>query len=368
MHLTKLELVNYRNYDKLALNFSPQLNVIIGDNAQGKTNILEAIYYLSSGVSHRQASDAQLVKHRTDLAAIKSEVSRGDRTMSLEVFLIPGQRKRFKVGGVEKQRTSDFLGNLHAVIFSPEDLQIIKGGPELRRAFLDETLVQLEPTYHHWRKSYDRILRQRNILLKTFPPADASKGLEVWDRNLVDIGSRIVFSRADVVERLNKLVGKIHAGMTGGKERLQLAYLSKVAAGAFDDIAEIAQEFEKELKRRRREELDRKVTLVGPHRDDLSLQLDGADIRAFGSQGQQRTVILSLKLAQFRLIEKEVKDKPLLLLDDVMSELDETRRADLVGMIKGGTQVLVTAATESAFSGADLADHNVMRLKNGKVR
>lgn len=262
---------------------------------------------------------------------------------------------------------SELLGNLHAVIFSPEDLQIIKGGPEQRRAFLDETLVQINPIYHHWRRSYERILRQRNILLKTFPPAEAAKGLELWDKNLIEVGSKIIFGRVEVVERLNKLVRKVHSQITEKKGKLDLVYVSKVAAETFDDIDTIAQEFQKELLRRRRDEVERKITLVGPHRDDLALVVNGWDMRSYGSQGQQRTVALSLKLGQFKLIEEEVKEKPLLLLDDVMSELDEARRADLMKMIKDGTQVLVTAATESAFQPVDLEGQKVIRIRNGSL-
>lgn len=367
MHLEKLELVNYRNYGKITFNFSPYLNIIIGGNAQGKTNILEAIYYLSSGGSHRQAPDSQLIKQRTDLAAIKSQLNRADRKLSLEVFLIPGQRRRIKVGGAEKTKMSDLLGNLHAVIFSPEDLQIVKGGPEHRRAFLDETLVQINPTYHHWRRSYERILRQRNILLKSFPPAEVAKGLELWDKNLIEVGSKIIFCRAEVVERLNKFVRKIHSKITEKKEKLDLVYASKVAAETFDDIDMIAEEFRKELLRRRRDEIDRKVTLVGSHRDDLVTLVNSWDMRSYGSQGQQRTVALSLKLGQFKLIEEEAKEKPLLLLDDVMSELDEARRADLMAMIKDGTQVLVTTATEDVFQSADLKGQKVMRIRKGSL-
>lgn len=280
---------------------------------------------------------------------------------------MPGQKKRIKVAGAEKTKMSDLLGNLHAVIFSPEDLQIVKGGPEHRRAFLDDTLVQINPTYHHWRRSYERILRQRNILLKSFPPAEVAKSLDVWDKNLIEVGSRIILARAEVVEHLNKLVKKVHSQITEKKEKLELVYLSKVAAETFDDIGAIAQEFKKELLRRRREEIDRKITLVGPHRDDLALIVSGWDMRSYGSQGQQRTVALSLKLGQFKLIEEEVKEKPLLLLDDVMSELDEARRADLMKMIKDGTQVLVTAATESAFQSVDLEGQKVMRIRNGRL-
>ncbi len=367
MHLEKLELTNYRNYGGATFEFSPDVNIIIGGNAQGKTNILEAVYFLSAGNSHRAGSDALLVKQGENLASIRSEVDRDGRRLSLEVFISMNEKKRIKVGGVEKYRFSDLLGNLHAVIFSPEDLQIVKGGPERRRAFLDDTIVQISPTYHYWRRKYDRVLRQRNILLKTMNRNVDIESLELWDRNLAEVGTKVIVNRIHVTERLSQLSAEAHKKITKGAETLELNYICRVSEGGVEGPQEIERRFIKELIRRRKEELDRKITLVGPHRDDLMMNINGLDVRSFGSQGQQRTVALSLKFGQMKLIEQEVKAKPLLLLDDVMSELDEDRQSYLMQMVRDGNQVFITATHLDSFAPADVAGHNIMRIKGGKL-
>lgn len=371
MYLERLELLNFRNYAKAIFSFSPHLNLIIAGNAQGKTNILEAIYFLSAGESHRHASEFQLIKKDTPLAGIKSSSIQQGRKLSLEVFLSPASRKKIKVNGVERFRGSELLGNLHAVIFSPEDLKIVKGGPEERRAFLDDTIVQTSPGYYHWRRSYDRILRQRNLLLKTIssPKDEAALSLETWDENLIDAGTILIEKRIGIVNALRALVREVHSKITESKEIFEINYLSKIVTADLEVVSKeiIKERFKQELERRRRDELERKVTLVGPHRDDLVLLVNGDDMRFFGSQGQQRTVALALKLGQFKLIEEQVKDKPLLLLDDVMSELDEARRRDLLEMVRDGTQVLITSTTEDIFEAGDPATRKVIRIKNGSL-
>lgn len=367
MYLETLELTNYRNYSGTTFHFSPDVNIIVGGNAQGKTNILEAIYYLSAGNSHRAGSDNQLVKQGENLASIRTHVDRGGHKISLEVFLSTGEKKRVKVGGVEKYRFNDLLGNLHAVIFSPEDLQIVKGGPERRRAFLDDTIVQIKPTYHYWRRKYDRVLRQRNILLKTITRDVGKEGLDLWDRNLAEIGTKIIMDRMAATEQLSKYAAEAHKKITKGKEKLEINYISRVAEGGVEGKEEIEKRFIKELLRRRKEELDRKITLVGPHRDEMIMNVDGSDVRLFGSQGQQRTVALSLKFGQLKLIEQEVKTQPLLLLDDVMSELDDDRQSYLMQMIRENSQVLITATHLEAFGADELNGSTVIRIKNGNI-
>lgn len=367
MYLEKLELSNYRNYVEAAFDFSPEVNIIIGDNAQGKTNILEAVYFLSAGNSHRAGSDSQLVKQGENIATIKSSVDREGRKLSLEVFLSTNEKKRVKVGGVEKYRFGDLLGNMHAVIFSPEDLLIVKAGPDRRRAFLDDTIVQIVPTYHYWRRKYDRVLRQRNILLKTFRRDTDLDSLELWDRNLAEVGTKVLVNRLAVMEKLAKYAAESHKKITKGAEKLEINYISRVSEGGVEGPEEIERRFIKELVRRRKEEIDRKITLVGPHRDDLLMTVNGLDVRLFGSQGQQRTVALALKFGQMKLIETEVKTKPLLLLDDVMSELDESRQSYLMKMVRDGSQVLITATHLDSFADQDIKGHNVLRIKGGTV-
>ena len=367
MYLETLELTNYRNYGGATFAFGPAVNVIVGGNAQGKTNILEAIYYLSAGNSHRTGTDLQLVKQGEGLASIRSLLDRNGNKLSLEVFLSPGDKKRVKVGGVEKYRFSDLLGHLHAVIFSPEDLQIVKGGPERRRSFIDDTIVQIAPTYHYWRRKYDRVMRQRNILLKTLKKGENMESLDLWDRNLAEVGTKIIMNRLRVIERLSKYAAEAHKKVTKGTEKLELNYICRIAEGGVEGEVEIGRRFRKELLRRRRDELDRKVTLVGPHRDDIIMNVNGDDVRLFGSQGQQRTVALSLKFGQMRLIEEEVKAKPLLLLDDVMSELDDDRQTYLMKMIREGNQVLITTTHLEAFTPNDIERGTIIRIKDGKI-
>lgn len=367
MRLDRLELVNYRNYEKTTIDFSPRLNLIVGGNAQGKTNILEAVYYLSAGNSHRISTDAQLVKQGETMGAIRSWVTTADGETTLEVFLSPVGKKRVKVGGVEKYRFSDLLGHLHAVIFSPEDLQLVKGGPDGRRSFLDDTIVQINPTHHYWRRKYDRVLRQRNILLKSRGAGLDDGSLELWDRNLVEAGTKIILSRLDVVRQLSVFAADAHHNISQDREALKVDYLSKIATSPEDSLRDIAGKFHKELIKRRKDETDRKITLVGPHRDDLTLSVNNTDVKLYGSQGQQRTVALALKFGQFKLIENDVREKPLLLLDDVMSELDDDRRNYLVDTVQDGTQVLVTATSKDHFTDEDLEGCKVLRVEGGTV-
>jgi DNA replication and repair protein RecF len=367
MRLDRLELINYRNYDRTIFDFSPQLNLIIGGNAQGKTNVLEAVYFLSAGNSHRISSASQLIKQGEMSSAIRSKITKDNGPITLEVMLSPSEKKRVKVGGVEKRRFSDLLGHLHAVIFSPEDLQLVKGGPERRRSFLDDTVVQIYPPHDYWRRRYERVLRQRNILLKSRSQGVDDGSLELWDKNLVEAGTKLVVGRLTVLNKLDKFATQAHLQITNQTETLRIDYLSRVTSGGVEGPREIGGKFHKELVKRRKDELDRKITLVGPHRDDLTLTVNGADVRLYGSQGQQRTVALALKLGQFRLIEEEVKERPLLLLDDVMSELDDDRRSFLVETIRSGTQVFITATTRDSIADQHIGDCKVIRIKDGKL-
>ncbi len=367
MYLKKLELINYRNYERTAFDFSPTLNLIIGGNAQGKTNVLEAIYYLSSGTSHRVSSDNHLVKQGETMAAIKSLIAKDKGTLSLEAFLSPVERKRVKVGGVEKYKFTDLLGHLRAVIFSPEDLQLVKAGPDKRRSFLDDTIVQIHPTYHYWCRKYARILRQRNILLKSKTSGLDDGSLDLWDRNLVQFGTKLIVRRLEAVRKIRRYTADIYKTIAQEKETLNIDYLSRAIGGGVEGEREIAGKFNKELLKRRKDEIERKVTLVGPHRDDMTLFIDNTDVRLYGSQGQQRSVALALKLAQFELIQKEVKEKPLLLLDDVMSELDQERRSFLIDTVQNDTQVFVTATSKENFNFNDLGECKVIEIQEGSL-
>lgn len=325
MIIESLELKNYRNYDELHMQFSPGTNILYGNNAQGKTNILESIYICSTTKSHRGSKDRELIHFGQDESHIKMTVRKNDVPYRIDMHLKKNKTKGVAINGIPIRKASELFGIVNVVFFSPEDLNLIKNGPAERRKFIDLELCQLNKLYVHSLVSYNRVLMQRNKLLKElFFHPEYEETLDVWDTQLAQYGREIIRYRKEFIAQLNEIIYDIHLKLSGGKEHLKIVY----------DPNTPADKLEEEIRRSRQLDMKQKTTLVGPHRDDIGFFMGDIDIRKFGSQGQQRTAALSLKLAEIELVKKLVKDYPILLLDDVLSELDGNRQNELLSAIQ----------------------------------
>lgn len=324
MIIKSIELKNFRNYEELNLNLDGGTNILYGDNAQGKTNILESIYVSGTTKSHKGSRDKEMIRFGENEAHIRTMVEKNQMSYQIDMHLKKNRSKGIAINGVPIRKASELFGVLNMVFFSPEDLNIIKNGPSERRRFLDSEICQLDKIYLSDLTKYNKVLNQRNKLLKdmVFHP-DLENTLSVWDMQLISYGRRIISRRRRFVEELNEIVRGIHESISGGREQLTLTYEPDIEEAFFED----------ELNRAK--ERDRKYcsTSVGPHRDDISFFIGDIDIRKFGSQGQQRTSALSLKLSEIELVKRCIHDTPVLLLDDVLSELDSNRQNYLLNSI-----------------------------------
>lgn len=367
MHVASLQLSGFRNYRELSMVFSSGLNVIYGDNAQGKTNLLEAIYVLATGKSHRTARDQELVGEGYSSLVARALVCRKTGELGLELTLGQDERKQVKINGISERKIARLVGNLAAVFFSPDDLQLLKGAPAGRRRFLDIELSQISQTYLHHLMTYNRALAQRNTLLKQEPVDQAL--LAVYDEQLVTAGAQLVARRAESVSRLSRLASQYHAMLAEGKELLRLEYQSQGAEPEqTPGAAEVAERFYSLLQQRRRDEIRRQITLVGPHRDDIGFWINDRDARLYGSQGQQRTAVLALKMAELQFMADELKEYPILLLDDVASELDPHRRHYLFNAVRDGIQTFVSCTNlEDLMVRSWNMEHRLFRVRAGSI-
>lgn len=339
MNIRSIELKNFRNYENLEISFDEGTNILFGDNAQGKTNILEAAYMSGTTKSHKGSRDREMIRFGEEEAHLKTVVVCGGREYQIDMHLKKNRAKGIAIDKIPIKKASELFGILNIVFFSPEDLNIIKNGPVERRRFLDSELCQLDRIYLADLTNYNKILAQRNKLLKDmiYRPS-LSDTLPVWDMQLIETGKKIIRRRKQFVDELREIVSDIHYRISGGKEELFLKYEPNI-----DDIF-----FEDELSRAK--EKDKKLcqTSVGPHRDDLLFSIGDVDIRKYGSQGQQRTSALSLKLSEIELVRKSISDTPVLLLDDVLSELDSSRQNYLLNNISD-TQTIITCTGLDEF-------------------
>lgn len=330
MVVRSLSLQRFRNFVSLRQEFSPALNLFIGSNAQGKTNLLEAIYLLATSKSMRGSRDEELIQWDTPTAIAAAEVLR-ERTndIDLEVSLSRTAPKLLMVNTVRSHRAMEFIGQLKVAAFCGADLDLVRGEPSRRRRFLDLEISQLSPAYCQALGTYRRVVEQRSGLLKNMRErsnrAALEDHLEVWTEQLITYGSRLIERRAHFIQRLNELAHGIHEALTEGRERLTVGYAASVKGAG--DVGAIQESFRKALSQVREEELRRQVCLLGPHRDDVLLLVNGREARIYASQGQQRTVALSIRLAELELMRELTGEAPVCILDDVCSELDERRRA-----------------------------------------
>lgn len=357
MIIKSLELKNFRNYETLYLEPSPGVNIIYGENAQGKTNILESVYVCATTKSHRSSKDKELIRFGCEDAHICMKLERSSVTHKIDMHLKRSKTKGVAVDGLVVRKYSELFGIVNVVLFSPEDLGIIKNSPAQRRHFIDMELCQLNKLYMHYLVKYNKVLVQRNNLLKqiAFNPS-LRDTLDVWDLQLAECGAHIIGERRRFLEALGVLISEIHDKLSGGREKLVICYEPNVSE---DD-------FLNRLFDQRENDLRLKTTTVGPHRDDISFEISGIDIRKFGSQGQQRTAALSLKLAEIRLVKDQIHDQPILLLDDVLSELDSNRQNYLLESIED-IQTMVTCTGLDDFVRHRFDINKTFRVCEGHV-
>ncbi len=363
MRLTSLELDNFRNYEHAEIYPASGITVFVGNNAQGKTNVLEAVHLCCTGRSHRTPRDKELVRWEQPFGQVELKVEQADGSHEIEILLSSTERKKVKVGGNFIARSGELLGHVNGVMFSPEDLRMVKGGPAERRRFVDMELSQIRPSYYYALQRYNRALLQRNKLLKeaVYKPA-LQETLIVWEEQLARYGAKIMHWRAGFVERLAEAAHANHLSISGDKEQLKVLYAADVPLP--EKVEQLEEILKQVLSRSREKDLQRGTTQVGPHRDDLALWLNEVDVRVFGSQGQQRTTALSLKLSELDVMREETGEWPVLMLDDVMSELDPDRKRHLLSKLEP-VQVLVSCTDISDLAGAKV--DRVYRVAAGRA-
>ncbi|OCL28434.1 DNA replication/repair protein RecF [Orenia metallireducens] len=366
MYLSQLYLKNFRNYTEQYLKFNKNINLLIGSNAQGKTNILESIYLIGTGSSHRTNIDAELINWQEEGLYLKCELIKENQDYQLELSLL-GRNKEIKINSNRLSRINDLIGYLNIVIFSPEDLNLVKGSPNLRRKFIDLEISQISPYYRHLISKYGKVLKQRNNLLKEIRDNKAPKEmLSVWDQQLIDLGAKIIKKRLESLIKLGILSKLMQRKITNGLEALELKYDTELEIDSNSSEEEIKESFKLKLKEKREREIYQGATTLGPHRDDISLIVNNIDIRKFGSQGQQRTAALALKLAELEFMKGEIGEYPILLLDDVFSELDLSRRSYLLDTIRDKIQTFITSTDLKNLNGLK-GNHKIFEIKNGSA-
>ncbi len=357
MIVKRVELSNFRNYELLKLDLDKKTNILYGKNAQGKTNVLESIYVCSTTKSHRSNKDAELIKLDSDEAHIKLYIEKNNREQRIDIHLRRNKTKGIAINGIPIKKASELFGVFNVVIFSPEDLDIIKKGPAERRKFIDMELCQLDKIYVYNLTNYNKIVIQRNKLLKdiNFRP-ELKQTLEVWDNQLAEYGSKIIERRQKFIKEINNIMKPIHRELTGGVEDINIVYNKNCEA---EDLL-------KTLEENRERDIKYKSTSAGPHKDDILFFHEDKNIRIYGSQGQQRTVALSLKLAEIELVKKLINDLPVLLLDDVLSELDSDRQNHLLKSLDN-IQTVITCTGLDEFIENRFKINKVFQVTEGNV-
>lgn len=366
MYLKNIELKNYRNYLNLNISLNRGLNIFLGENAQGKTNVAESIYFLSSLKSHRTSKDKELINWNKSKCYIKAEVQKSNGNNTIEFLISTVEKKACKINGIKYNKASEIFGFVNVVIFSPEDLKLVKEGPQFRRKFIDGELNQLRPKYHHALAQYNHVLLQRNNILKSLYRSPSLKmTAEVFGEQLADYGSFICEVRHEFIKKLSLISRLIHRKITSGKEELEIGYDCSI--GDFFDRARTKEELLKNYIENIDEDIAKGFTLKGPHRDDLIIKINGIDTKSFGSQGQQRTAALSLKLSELEIIKSEVHEYPILILDDVLSELDIKRQKFLLDSLKD-IQTILTCTSLNDINEFHFEEKDVFLVNEGFIK
>ncbi len=357
MYIQSLELKNYRNYEYLNIDFDSGTTILYGNNAQGKTNILESIYLSATTKSHRGSKDRDIIRFGADESHIRTHVNKMDICRRIDMHLRKNRSKGIAIDGIPIKRSGELFGVANVIFFSPEDLSIIKNGPAERRRFLDLELCQLDKLYLYHYTNYNKVLNQRNNLLKQiYYKPELKDTLEVWDQQLIQYGRELIQSRKTFIHQLNDILQSIHSHLTGGKEHLHICYEGSVEEDQYEEV----------MRQKQEQDLKYQSTQCGPHRDDMSFYIDDIEVRRFGSQGQQRTAALALKLAEIEIVKQLINDTPILLLDDVMSELDEMRRDYLLHSIDN-IQTIITCTGYDDFIKERMKINKVYKVVEGHV-
>lgn len=368
MHIEQLQLKNYRNYEELDVRFDHKINVIIGENAQGKTNLMEAIYVLAFTKSHRTSRERELIQWDEEFAKIEGCIQASERSFPLEI-IISNRGKKAKLNRLEQQRLSDYIGAFNVVMFAPEDLTLVKGAPQMRRRFIDMELGQIQPRYIYHLTNYQKILKQRNHLLRKMQRREKHDPimLDILTEQLITHASELLKRRFEFLYLLRKWATPIHHGISRELEELEIMYEATIDVSEDAEQSTIDEKYLEHFTSIREKEIERGTTLVGPHRDDLSFFVNGKNVQTFGSQGQQRTTALSVKLAELELIHNEVGEYPVLLLDDVLSELDDFRQSHLLNTIQGKVQTFVSTTSVDGINHDTLEKAEMFHVHEGKI-
>jgi len=374
MYLKSLHIQQFRNYIDQEVTFTAPKTVIVGNNAQGKSNLLEAVLLLATLRSHRVSKDRDLVRNGEAIAEIKAlcQRSRSPESYPIELMMrmrVSGKRT-LNVNNVNQTRHLDFLGNLNAVMFSSLDLDLVRGSPESRRNWLDTVLIQLEPIYINLLQQYNQVLRQRNALLKSIKQGIIKyepQQMALWDAQLVTAGTRLIRRRSRLLARLTPIAHAWHQAISGGGEDLEITYVPKFSFQPTDTVEQIHQAFFDVILQKTIVEQHQGTSLVGPHRDEVSLTINATPAREYGSQGQQRTLVLALKLAELELLESVIGEPPLLLLDDVLAELDLQRQDHLLNAIGDRVQTIITTTHLGSFDAQWLNSARILQVDKGKI-
>lgn len=366
MYLKTLELHNFRNYADLVVEFGPGINVLLGENAQGKTNLLESIYFLALTRSHRTNSDRDLISWKTKAARVSGSVQKEHTVTPLEINL-SSKGKNAKVNHLEQSRLSQYVGQLNVILFAPEDLSIVKGSPAVRRKFIDMEFGQMSSKYLYNSAQYRSVLKQRNQYIKQlqFNPKGDQVYLDVLSDQLAAHGAEIIFQRIQFLKKLEKWSQEVHKEISQGKEKLSFQYVSPISSDQADTTEKIYAALQALFQKQREKELQQGKTLVGPHLDDVRFMVNDKNVSTFGSQGQQRTTALSVKLAEIDLMKEETGEYPVLLLDDVLSELDDSRQTHLLTAIQNKVQTFITTTSLSGVAQQLINEPHVFNIDHG---
>ncbi|WP_153126892.1 DNA replication/repair protein RecF [Peribacillus tepidiphilus] len=368
MYIESLKVKNYRNYDELDVSFENKVNVILGENAQGKTNIMESIYVLAMAKSHRTSNDKELIRWDEEYAKIEGRVHKRNSTVPLEL-VISKKGKKARFNHIEQQRLSQYIGNMNVVMFAPEDLNLVKGSPQVRRRFIDMEIGQVSSVYLHDMAQYQKVLNQRNHFLKMLQQKKQQDlaMLDVLTEQFIQYAVKIIEKRFQFLKLLQKWAEPIHSGISRNLETLKIKYNPSVDVSDTMDLSKMVEVFQEKFAKIKQREIDRGVTLIGPHRDDLAFFVNDRDVQTYGSQGQQRTTALSVKLAEIELIHAEIGEYPILLLDDVLSELDDYRQSHLLNTIQGKVQTFVTTTSVEGIDHQTLKEASTFQVTHGRM-
>ena len=353
MYIEKIRLQNFRNYENLEIDLNKNINIIYGENAQGKTNIIESIFLCAFGKSFRTSKEKEMIKFNKEKSLVEAFYQKKDRDGKIKIEL--GNKKQISLNGIKIKKLSELLGNINIVIFTPEDINILRDGPAKRRRFLDMMIGQLRPNYVYNLNMYTKTIEQRNNYLRQIKEENKPEEmLEIWDEKLAEYGEKVYIYRKEFIEKIYNKINEIHGNITDDKETLKIEFISN---------CDNKEKYLKLLKERRKLDIIKGFTTKGIHRDDFVIYINGKEVNIYGSQGQNRTVVLSLKIAELNVIYEEIGEYPILLLDDFMSELDEVRRKNFLNNIKN-TQVILTCTEK-----IDLPEieYNLYNIRKGEI-